>query len=440
MSNDLGFSRFRRILLNASMNGVGQVAPMLLGVFAVPILIKGLGVERFGLLTLSWTLIGVFALFDFGLGRAITQSVSSALASGRHEDVEEIFDTGLISILMLGLIAGVLLWVLANPIASSLKIQHLSRDELIWSIRIVAMGLPTVTLMSGVKGFLESMDKFRFLNLHRVFLGIANFVLPITIMIWTKYVPMHIASLILIRLISLFLQLHFASRLVQRSVERKRYSCRRVVDMLKFGGWMTASNVISPVMVYLDRFFIGSMLGLGAVTVYATLVDALTRILVIPNSLISAVFPVMSGMISGGNRGLREVFVKSICVIGIVMVPIVLVGFVFAPEILKLWLGAEFSANGSAIFRILLVGILVNSFSAMPYALLQAAGRPDVNAKIHIVELPLYLLSAYFFAIYWGLIGVAFAWSLRIVIDAVVLFLFGNRMMRCRPCLVKASC
>ena len=48
---------------------------------------KGIGVEAFGILTLIWSLIGYFSLFDFWLGRALTQRVAASLAS---EDIRAV--------------------------------------------------------------------------------------------------------------------------------------------------------------------------------------------------------------------------------------------------------------------------------------------------------------------------------------------------------------
>ena len=55
----------------------GTGIPMLVGLLSVPILLKSLGNQNFALLTLIWTAIGYFGLFDFGLGRALTQQVAA---------------------------------------------------------------------------------------------------------------------------------------------------------------------------------------------------------------------------------------------------------------------------------------------------------------------------------------------------------------------------
>ena len=67
---------------------IGQGAPLLVAVFAIPQLIKGLGTDRFGILTLAWMVLSYFSLFDLGLGRALTQLVAEKL--GKESGEEEI--------------------------------------------------------------------------------------------------------------------------------------------------------------------------------------------------------------------------------------------------------------------------------------------------------------------------------------------------------------
>ena len=68
----------KSIVKNTFINLAGQGLPLLVGLFTIPLIIKGLGVERFGILTLAWMVIGYFSFFDLGLGRALTQIIASS--------------------------------------------------------------------------------------------------------------------------------------------------------------------------------------------------------------------------------------------------------------------------------------------------------------------------------------------------------------------------
>ena len=101
--------------------------------------------------------------------------------------------------------------------------------------------------------------------------------------------------------------------------------------------------------------------------------------------------------------------------------PVVLV-IAFPRELLTVWLGATFAAHGADAVRILAAGILVNGLAHLPYVYLLGQGRPDVPAKFHLLELPLYFLSARWLVGTFGVSGAALAWTLRVTVDAALLF------------------
>jgi hypothetical protein len=51
----------------------GQLVPLTVGVFAIPVLVKRLGVDGFGTLSLTWMLFGYHTLFDLGLALGTTK-------------------------------------------------------------------------------------------------------------------------------------------------------------------------------------------------------------------------------------------------------------------------------------------------------------------------------------------------------------------------------
>lgn len=67
------------IARNIVLNFLGQLVPLTVGVFAIPVAVKGLGVDGFGILSLAWMLLGYRTLFDLGLGLATTKFIAEEL-------------------------------------------------------------------------------------------------------------------------------------------------------------------------------------------------------------------------------------------------------------------------------------------------------------------------------------------------------------------------
>src|SRR3546814_16934770 len=102
---------------NTGWNLAGSGVPLLVGLFSVPYLVKNLGVEAFGILTLIWALIGYFSLFDFGLGRALTQQIAKRLNTSAVTQVSGLARVGLLFTLSTGLVGGVMRALLADVLA-----------------------------------------------------------------------------------------------------------------------------------------------------------------------------------------------------------------------------------------------------------------------------------------------------------------------------------
>jgi O-antigen/teichoic acid export membrane protein len=104
------------------------------------------------------------------------------------------------------------------------------------------------------------------------------------------------------------------------------------------------------------------------------------------------------------------------------MFPLALLIVALARQGLDLWLGPEFAEHGTRVLQLLTVGVLVNSLAQFPSSLVQGAGRPDLTAKLHLVELPLYLGAVWWVTRNFGIEGTAAVWSARVMVDAAVLF------------------
>src|SRR6266478_5727385 len=108
----------RLLARNTMWNLLGSGAPMLVALFSIPILIRGLGKERFGVLTLAWALIGYASLFDLGLGRALTQLVAKKLGTGEEKEIPSLAWTYLLLMLLLGFVGAALVFLISPWLAA----------------------------------------------------------------------------------------------------------------------------------------------------------------------------------------------------------------------------------------------------------------------------------------------------------------------------------
>ena len=93
-----------------------------------------------------------------------------------------------------------------------------------------------------------------------------------------------------------------------------------------------------------------------------------------------------------------------------------------ASDGLHLWLGTEFAENSTRVLQWLTIGVFISSLAQISFALVQGVGRPDLTAKLHLIMLPVYLLTVWWLISVYGIEGAAIAWLTRIVVDTLILF------------------
>jgi O-antigen/teichoic acid export membrane protein len=427
-------NRFGPIARNSFLNLVGFTIPLLAGLVSVPIITRELGPARFGLLSLAFAILEYSTLFDLGLGAATTREVSASLAK-QDENVSVLISGSIFSQMLLGSVGALILMALAPILVDHIfVIPPDIRDEAVSVFRILAMMTPPTLLLLSLRGVLEAAQRFDLSNAVKVPSSVATFVIP-AIAASAGYSLPAIVAMLLIARVAIVIVMIFV---VQKSIPSLRWHLKMHWPALKplflFGGWMSVSNIVSPLLVYLDRFMLGSLIGLTAVGFYTAPFDGVMRLLILPASLMAAVFPSVSAFSAIGDQvSVKRIFSKAVAKILLIVSAPAVVIFLAGPLLLRLWLGPVFADQGSTAIRILAFGVFVNAVAHVPSGVITAMGRPDVVAKFHILELFIHVPAAWFLITHFGIAGAAAAWTFRVTLDAALLFFTALRMLKHIP-------
>lgn len=419
-----------RILGFTGWNLVGLCAPMLVAFFSIPLFIKGIGAERFGALTLVWMLVGYFSILDLGMGRAMTKMTAEYLGLDRRHQLPNVFWTALFMMAAFGLCGALLLaggsgWLSTR----GLNIPPALQGEVLWSFRIVSLALPFTIAMTGLVGILETHQRFRLINLIRIPLGIATFAAPLAVLPFTNSLVWVVGVLIAVRLAEMLIFLFCCLKLIPALRTNIRWDPHMVRPLLTFGGWMTVSNVALPLMIHIDRFIVGAARTLTEVAYYANPAEIVVKMLILPRAWVSALFPPLTMHLARNSPEADALFGRAVKLLLLVLFPAVLGLYAVAPEFLHMWLGADFARESSNVLRLLTAGIFVYAMSYLAFALLQSASRPDLSARWHLMELPIFIALAWWATRRWGITGMAVTWGLRGLMDVAVLFPLALRFV-----------
>ena len=422
----------RRLALNTLLNVIGQVAPLLVAMVTVPYVVRHLGPDRFGLLSLAWMVVGYFALFDLGIGPATTKFVAELLARGEIERLPEAVWTALITQTSFGVVSGVLL-ALASPLLMNhlLKIPYEIRPEAHLIFLMLSAVLPVDFATGSLRGVLAASQRFDLLNALSIPLSALNYLLPVGAIAAGYGLPTIVLFLILSRGLSLVVLAVLCLRVYPSLALEVRFERRLVRSFLGFGGWVTLSGAVAPILVYFDRFLIGSVISIAAVGYYTPPYMISDKLAILPASMATTLFPAFSASAALGDLDwIRNTLIRSLKFLLMTVGPMVLAVALFAHSILTFWLGARFAAEGTRVLQILSIGVFFNSLAFVPGNLLYGVGRPDLNAKIHLFELPLHIGVAWLLVTRFGLPGAALAWAIRVTLDFVLLIVATCWMTR----------
>jgi O-antigen/teichoic acid export membrane protein len=415
---------------NVVWNLLGNGAPMTVAIFFIPILVRGLGKERFGVLTLAWALIGYASLFDLGLGRALTQLVARKLGERREQEIPSLAWTSLVLMLVLGL-AGTLVVFLISPwlVGRGLNVSAALQRETLQSFWLLGFSIPFVITTAGLRGLLEAHQRFAIVNALRIPMGVLTFGGPLLVLPFSRSLVPVVTTLVAGRIAAWAAHLLLCLRVLPEFGRSIVWERSAVGPLLRFGGWMTVSNVVGPLMVTLDRFVIGALVSMTAVAYYATPYEVVTKFLVLPTALAGVMFPVFSTSFAQDRERTALLFGRTVKSLFLTLFPIMLCTVALAKDGLTLWLGVDFAQHSYRVLQMLAVGVFINSMAYAPTTLLQGGGRPDLTATLHLIELPLYLISLWWLIGTRGIEGAAFAWSARVTVDALFVFGLAKRFL-----------
>ena len=396
-------------------NLLGRLGPMLVAIAATPFLIIGLGDARFGVFSLALSLIGIFGVFDFGFGRAITRLIAERLADGQEAEAAPAVLTGLAAMTLLGAAGGLVLAGLARWYALSLlDLPPDLAHEVSHALMLLCASAPLVVLNAALWGVLSAYQRFGAANLVNLPIMALYYLGPLAVLPFADSLVAVIAVLVSCRAIMTVCYAWIAIGAMP-ALRTARPDWGALGGLARFGGWLTVSNLAWPLLLYLDRFVIAAAISAAASAWYATPFDLILRFSIVPIAIMQSGFPAMAASYRQAPEVAAQLFRRGSLAILVAVIPPSLLTTGAALPLLTLWLGAPFAAHAAPVLQILGLGALFMCLDTVPAGLLDAIGRPDVNAKLAVVSvLPAVPLLALLVALA-GIEGAATAWSLRVI-------------------------
>lgn len=394
------------------LNLLGACIPLAVAIPAVPLYLHLIGAERYGIIGVCWVLVGYFAFFDFGMGRAVNQRLSAQPAQAAR-----VLWIGLSLSAGLGALGGLLVVVGGQVLLARFNIATTMRLEAAYGLPWLGAAVISLTLTAVLQGVLEARGRFLASNAVSISANTLLQVLPL-LAAWLigPNLAVLLAAMAVARGLSLLLGVYFNRELLRRFTPFTWLEARQ---LLQFGGWVTVTGIIGPLLTVADQVLIGVVIGASALAHYNIAYNVITRALIVSSATMRALFPRLAQQDSDAALEIRGVALLSIMS---VMTVLVLLGGLSLRAIFTLWLGLSVAQSVIPVALILLLGVWFNALAFVPFNWLQAKGAPEVPAQFHLAELLPYAALLWFLLPRIGVIAAAYVWVFRAVVDAGLLF------------------
>lgn len=401
-------------------NAAGIAFPLVAALVSIPLLLNNIGLARFGVLSILLAAIGYVSLLDMGLGSAVTYKLSSLVQNKRSdESILAIIRSSLTVVLVIGMILAVSIFCAAEIVANLMN-RSLTNliEETVWSVRIFTLAIPAIFVTSLLTGVLSAYGRFDEINKVRIPMGVLSYLGPAVASVWIPNLTCAIVILLAVRVSAAVAHIYQCHRFLPTLLNSfPVLSVPALRPLFHFGGWLTISNIVGPVMIYLDRFYIGAIRSIEDVARYVTPYEVATKLSLIPAAVLPVLFPVFVSNWAKPNKnsGRLTVVVAAWAAIGCAF-PAALLA-IFAPQLLRMWLGSYLPSESAIVLQILAGGVFANCVALVFFIQVQSFGRTDVIAKIHLSELFGYLILLWLLTHRFGIIGAALAWTIRVLVD-----------------------
>ncbi len=399
-----------RLLTNSIFNSATWATTVIVNLLAIPIMIRYLGVEGYGIYALLTGLVGYFGLLDFGLVDGVTKYVAHHLELG-HPDaaIGSINATLLLQMIAGGL--GVLgLCVFNRQLIHFLHVSPGLSQVASKGLYVSAGGFLAEMLLNTYNATLKGLQRFDILaKTSMVFSFLTAVITVVTLLAGGKLLAVVIATVLMT-----IANFGVALILVHRHVPGYRLSFfgarTHFRSLFGFSAYVFVSRIASTLNSYFLQIVIAVILGPAAVTYFVVPMRMTSTLEAGFNSLVSVLFPHISALKAQGNMdSLRDLYSKSSKYTVALSTPVFLFVILFSRQILTVWLGADFSARAWPVLTFLSCASLLGVWTMVPANTIYGTGDTKIAATFGSIVAGLNLLLSVFMTLHFGIFGTAAA-------------------------------
>lgn len=403
---------------NILANYISQLYVAVIGIVVLPLYIKYMGAEAYGLVGFFTMLQAWFALLDLGLtptiGRETARLRAGVTTALAFRQLLRALNVLFVSIALFG---GGILWVLSHTIANKwLHIELLEVDDVVQAVHIMIFCI-ALKWMGGIyRGVINGSECLVWLSNFNIVVATFRFIAVFGSMSIFGFSPkvffLHQLVAAIFELAGLFIMSRYLLPSLDKRSQPIGWSFRPILPVLKFSLSIAFTSSVWVLVTQTDKLILSGILPLADYGYFSLAVLVAGGIMIISGPVSSALLPRMARMYAEGlHTELVDLYRNSTQLVAVLAGAAAITIAYCAEPLLFVWTADQKLAESAApILRLYAIGNGILTLGAFPYYLQYARG----NLKYHLIGsgvMVMLLIPMIIWAVNnYGAVGAGYAW------------------------------
>ncbi len=418
---------------NIIANFGGSLWTGLMGLVFVPLYIRFMGIEAYGLVGIFAGLQAIFALLDMGLSNTLNREMARLSAQeGKVQEMRDLVRTLEIPYWAIGVLIALTVTLLAPFVAFKwVNVKALSPQSVKTAVMIMGLSIAFQWPLSFYSGGLMGLQRQVLMNILNTVVSTFRG-LGAVLVLWliSPTVEAFFSWQIVISMCHTGLAAFFLWKSLPTTQKRPRFRTELFINVWRFAAGVTGITILASILTQTDKIILSRMLSMevfGYYTLAQTVAMTLYRFI---GPIFSAVYPRLTNLVSlNDQRELKTLYHKSAQFLSVIVLSATLVVAFFSKELLLLWTQDTVTTEHvHLLVSILIIGTALNGLMNIPYALQLAYGWTKLGFWVNLVSVFILVPLMMFLTKHFGATGAAFVW---VILNGGYV-LFGLQIMHIR--------
>lgn len=400
---------------NVIANYLGQGWTALVGLVFIPVYIRYLGMEAWGLVGFMSMLQAWLTLLDMGLTPTLSREMARFQA-GAHsaQSIRDLLRSlemiyGGVAVAVVGVVWLIAPWVSVHWLSAA----HLSAASVAQAIGMMGLVLAARMAEQVYRGAIQGLQRQVWLNGAQSVLATLRWAGVIGVLAWIS--PSIEAFFLwqgLVSLLSVAVLARQTYHWLPPGERPARFDPSAIVRIRRFAGGMAVTTLLALLLTQVDKLLLSKLVSLEDFGYYILAASAAGALYFLATPIVTAVSPRLTELVAKSEQlVLIDTYHQASQWLAAVLIPAALVMAAFAEPLLYVWTGnVSLTQQAGPLLALLALGTLCNGFMHVPYMTQLAHGWTGFAVRMNIVAV-CFIVPAIFWAVpRFGAIGAAWAW------------------------------